>query len=40
MPLLPRVAHPLGVMARQEDLGVRRGLYDPAPLPHGRRLVV
>jgi hypothetical protein len=40
MPLLPRFAHPLGVMARQEDLDVWRGLYDPAPLAHGRRLVV
>jgi hypothetical protein len=33
MPLLPRFAHPLGVMARQEDMGVWRGLCDPEPPP-------
>jgi hypothetical protein len=33
------LAHPLGVMACQEDLVVWRNLLDVASLPHGRRLV-
>jgi hypothetical protein len=33
------LAHPLGVIARQEDLVVWSSFHDPAPLPHGRRLV-
>jgi hypothetical protein len=33
------LAYPLGVVARQEDLIVWCSLQDPAPLPHGRRVV-
>jgi hypothetical protein len=33
------LAHPLGVMARQEDLVVWSSFHDPALLPHGRQLV-